>query len=74
VLERAAESASRLVMDLREISFMDVGGLQVILEMQAAASGADHDLDLVAGPPAVQPVFELTRTEASLRFVPRPRT
>ncbi len=72
VLERAAESASRLVVDLREISFMDVGGLQVILEAQAVASGADHDLDLVPGPPAVQRVFELTDTEARLRFVPPP--
>jgi anti-anti-sigma factor len=59
----------RFVLDLAELSFMDSTGLRLILRWDAEARGDGFDLGLIAGPPPVQRVFELTGTLDRLSFV-----
>ncbi len=59
----------RLVLDLRELSFMDSTGLRLILRWDAEARQDGFEIGLVAGPPPVQRVFELTGTLGLLSFV-----
>ena len=59
----------RIVLDLREVSFMDSSGLHAVLDFDAASRGADVQFTLVRGPDAVQRIFELTGTDVALRFI-----
>jgi len=57
------------VLDLRGLTFMDSSGLRVILSANGAARRDGRQLQLVAGPPAVQRVFEICGVADGLRFV-----
>lgn len=59
----------RLILDLRELSFMDSTGLRLILRWDAEARQDGFEIGLIAGPPPVQRVFELTGTLGLLPFV-----
>jgi anti-anti-sigma factor len=59
----------RCVLDLRELTFMDSSGLRAILSANAVARRDGRVLQIVAGPPAVQRVFEICGVSDSLRFV-----
>jgi anti-anti-sigma factor len=59
----------RLVLDLSGLGFMDSSGLRFIIELDADARRDGFSIALVAGPPAVQRVFELTGTTAQLPFI-----
>jgi anti-anti-sigma factor len=59
-----------VVLDLRKASFMDCAGLQVILSLDAAARTDGAAFELIAGPPAVQRLFEITRVVGHLAFRP----
>ena len=59
----------RRVLDLRGLTFMDSTGLQTILRANRAARRAGWSLQIVAGPPAVQRVFEICGVADGLRFV-----
>ena len=59
---------TRLVLDLRGTTFLDSTGLHLILEEYAAAQADGAQFALVAGPPEVQRVFELTGLGAQLPF------
>lgn len=61
-----------VILDLRNLSFLDSSGLRVILAADARARAAGSRLVLVAGPPAVQRVFELTLLDRRLEFVDDP--
>jgi anti-anti-sigma factor len=65
---RASELASRVVLDLREVTFMDIGGLNAVLDAQSAALRERCELKLIRGPRCVQRVFELTGTAGDLCF------
>jgi anti-sigma B factor antagonist len=62
------DGAQRLL-DLRELTFMDSSGLQLILAAHAAARRGGAKLEIVPGPPAVQRVFQICGVEDELRFV-----
>jgi anti-sigma B factor antagonist len=49
----------RIVLDLRGLRFMDSTGLRLIMGQDALARADGHAFTLVAGPPAVQRIFEL---------------
>jgi anti-anti-sigma factor len=68
-VSRTAESAWRVVLDLREVTFMDLGGLKALVEVQTTARARRRDLKVIPGPPNVQRVFELTRTDDALCFM-----
>lgn len=61
--------ASELVLDLRDTSFLDTSGLRLILEQQRDAEQAGRRFSLVAGPPAVQRLFEIAGLTERLEFL-----
>ena len=67
-----AERAATLVIDLRELSFMDSSGLRAVLAAEARIRDAGGRCVLVRGPEGVQRVFEITRLEDRLTFVSDP--
>jgi anti-sigma B factor antagonist len=52
----------RVVIDLRDVEFMDSSGLRVLLSLRNDAKRDGHDLVLVPPPRAVERLFELTAT------------
>ncbi len=66
--EALAGRPSRLVLDLRPLRFMDSSGLHCLLRAAEAARRAGVELELVAGPPAVMRVVELTGLAGVLPF------
>lgn len=68
-VSRCSETPARVVIDLRDVTFMDVGGLNAILDAHAIARRQRRGLEIIPGPRNVQRVFELTGADAGLRFV-----
>jgi anti-sigma B factor antagonist len=62
-------SGDDIVLDLREVGFMDTSGLRYVLELVEKASKDGFDVRLVKGPAAVQRVFEVSGLEPRLPFV-----
>jgi anti-anti-sigma factor len=54
--------ARLVVLDLRELAFMDTCGLHAIVDAGIRARDVGHRLLLLAGPPAVDHVFTLTES------------
>ena len=68
-VEREWHKGEDLILDLREVGFMDTSGLRYVLELVEAASRNTVNLKLVRGPSAVQRVFEVSGLEPRLPFV-----
>jgi anti-sigma B factor antagonist len=63
-----ASEAGRVVVDLRGLEFLDSTGLSVLV---GACGGPDaHRVSLIAGPPAVQGVFNVSGRAQELPFRP----
>ena len=62
----------RLVLDLRELEFIDSTGLRIVLETRQRAVDGGFELEIVRGPQQVQRVFELTGLDERLPFVDDP--
>jgi anti-sigma B factor antagonist len=58
-----------LVVDLREVTFMDSTGLRLILGWDENSRAGGLDFELIAGAPMVQRLFEITGVVARLRFI-----
>lgn len=71
-VEREKESGDDVVIDLREVGFMDTSGLRYVLELVERASRDGFDVRLVRGPAAVQRVFEVSGLEPRIPFVDDP--
>jgi anti-anti-sigma factor len=71
-VEREKEPGEDLVLDLREVGFMDTSGLRYVLELNDRASRDGYNLRLVKGPRPVQRVFEVSGVERRLPFVDDP--
>jgi len=71
---RGAEAGepSVILIDLRQVSFLDSSGLRLILGAAVRAEAAGRRLVLVRGPERVQRVFELTNLQSRLEFVDHP--
>ena len=59
----------RIVLDLRELAFMDSTGLRLVMREHAAAQADGREFALVAGSPAVQRIFEVACVQDRLPFV-----
>lgn len=57
-----------VVVDLRQLCFLDSTGLRLLLQLTAAARADSHRLELIEGPPEVQRIFEITKTLGALPF------
>jgi anti-sigma B factor antagonist len=72
-LTRATESDAELVvLDLRELEFMDSTGLSTLVKAHQRAEGAGKQFGLVRGPQQVQRLLSLTGVEERLRFADTP--
>jgi anti-anti-sigma factor len=72
-LERAfGADVELVVLDLRELEFMDSTGLSVLVKAHQAAELAHHKLALVKGPPQVQRLLNLTGVAERLRLLDAP--
>ena len=61
-----------LVIDLRELDFLDSTGLRLLLQLHSDCRGDGCSLSLVPGGRAIQKLFEVTGTEAHFAFVAPP--
>lgn len=71
-IEREHDGQTTLVLDLREVGFMDTSGLRMVLRTADHAGLKGYELRLVRGPAAVQRVFEVAGLDARLPFVDDP--
>src|SRR5713101_5357723 len=69
-----ALSPETVLVDLSPLSFMDSSGLHWIVEAYESAERKGLRLSLVAGPPGVHRLFEITGLEKHLPFVARPES
>jgi anti-anti-sigma factor len=69
----AAAGFSRVVLDLRELTFLDATGLRLAFETQARARDDGWDFALIEGPAVVQRVFDITRARSQLPFLDGPQ-
>ena len=63
-------ATERLVLDLREVTFLDSTGLGLILQTDQRAREQGVALELRPGPPSVQRVFQMAGIEDALPFTP----
>jgi anti-anti-sigma factor len=68
-VDRDRQSGQDLVLDLREVGFMDTSGLRYVLELVDRGPREGFGVQLVRGPSAVQRVFEVSGLEPRLPFV-----
>lgn len=68
-VEREREPGEDLVLDLREVGFMDTSGLRYVLEIVERGGREEFGVQIVRGPNAVQRVFEVSGLEPRLPFV-----
>lgn len=61
-----------LVLDLRQVSFMDSTGLRMLLGAHVRARRGRRRVVFVRGPEAVHRVFRITRVDGQLEFVDDP--
>jgi anti-anti-sigma factor len=61
-----------IVIDLREVTFLDSSGLRSLLATDRRAKAAGRRLALVRGPDPVQRVFEIALLDRRLTFVEAP--
>ena len=66
--ELCAAGHRLLVIDLGELEFMDSSGLRLLLHWDAYARRDGISVELAAGPPAVQRLFEITGTAGVFTF------
>jgi anti-anti-sigma factor len=71
-VDREWQQGDAVVLDLREVGFMDTSGLRYVLELVERGSQDDFDVRLVRGPIAVQRVFEVSGLEPRIPFVDDP--
>jgi anti-sigma B factor antagonist len=63
---------AHLVLDLRDVSFMDSSGLRLILAWRERAGGYGGDFSIIPGNEVVDRVFETTRVRDLLTFTEPP--
>ena len=71
-LQAAQAEAQRVVLDLRQVTFMDSSGIRLLVEAQHAADRDRFSVAVVPGPRAVQRLFELAGLTGRLALVDDP--
>ena len=69
---RPTTTSQGLVLDLRELEFMDSTGLRLVVLADERVRAEGRSFTLVRGRPDVQRVFEITRMVDRLTFVDDP--
>lgn len=63
---------SRLVVDLRQLTFLDSMGLSALIAAHTAGRDGDVEIAFVRGDPVVHRVFEITKMDERLEWVDAP--
>jgi anti-anti-sigma factor len=63
------EGPARIVLDLRDLRFMDSTGLRLVVTADLRLRRENRELALIAGPESVHRVFRLAMLEERLTFV-----
>ena len=71
IREAQAGAPQQLVLDLRDLTFMNSSGLRLILQAHARSRADSTRLRVVPGPNRVQRVFEITGMDTQLPFSAR---
>jgi anti-anti-sigma factor len=71
-LDPNAEGVRHLVLDLRGLTFIDLGGMREVLRQDEYARSNRHNLAVVRGTDAIQRVLQLTGVERHLVLVDDP--
>jgi anti-anti-sigma factor len=69
LVELRAAGFTSLVLDLRAVQFLDSTALHLILDWHAIAEADGISFGLLAGPPGVQRLFDLSGLTERLRFL-----
>jgi anti-anti-sigma factor len=69
--EVKAAGFEQVMLDLGAVCFLDSTGLRMILEWDSRSRADGFSFQLVAGPPTVQRLFDLTHTTERLSFIGR---
>ena len=72
VTRMRSQGLERLVVDLRELSFLDSMSIELLLRLHGELTAAGADLVVVRGPRAVNRVFDLMELERVLTLVDEP--
>jgi anti-anti-sigma factor len=67
-LDEARAHSQHVILDLRQLDFMDSSGLRLFLDLAADARRDGFSMSLIEGPAAVQRVFVITGTTAAFSF------
>ena len=63
------EPGENLVVDLREVDFLDTSGIAFAIDVfRASTDGGDFELRILRAPPHVQRVFDIAGLEGVLPF------
>ena len=71
-LERASSSATVVIVDLRQLEFMDSTGLSVLVKAHQKAEELGQSFALVRGPQQVERLLSLTGVADRVRLVDTP--
>ena len=69
---RAIGGLERVVVDLRNLVFLDSTGLEAIVKLHALGASEGIDVAVVRGPRAVQRLFAVMQLDRTLRIVDDP--
>jgi len=72
LIELREEGCGNLVLDLRELTFMDSTGLRLVIRWHTAARDEGFGFGIVPGPEVVQRVFRLTGMDSHLTVAEPP--
>lgn len=67
--ELTAAGFTRVVLDLRDATFLDSSGLHLAMEAQAASAADGWEFGIIGGPTSVQRAFEVAGLSERLPFV-----
>jgi anti-anti-sigma factor len=71
-LDAAAAEAEQVVLDLREVSFIDSAGLRLVVHSSRALAADGGALAVVRGPREVQRVFDLVGLDGRVTMLDQP--
>ena len=71
--EAIAAGTKRLILDLRQVTFLDSAGLHLATDTHNLAKRTRTELSIVPGPPSVHRTFEVAGLSTQLPLVDAPR-
>jgi anti-sigma B factor antagonist len=71
-VDAAAGEAEQVILDLRQVSFIDSAGLRLVVQSSRALAAAGGTFAVVRGPHEVQRVFDLVGLDGRVTMLDQP--